>query len=581
MKRSSAVLNAMVGAILLAGVLVFGYFVALRHFARVDLTDDHVYTLTPATRQVVASLDKYPLTINAYFSERLPKVLKPQIDWIRDLLEEYRAFGRGNVKVQFVDPGAPSFPQTEKDNVEKGYGVKSIDLQEREKDSVQLVKTYLSIVLVYGDKHERVDLLDEKEAVIDLQSGTLLGFEYALTRAILKVSQEELKGVGILADQSTPAPKPNDPNPGMGFRHISELLDKQYRTRPIDVKRGEPVPDDVETLLLVKPKNLTEREAFEIDQFVMRGGKLVAFVDHYDADVGQGIKTKPITTGIDSLLEAYGFKLGEGMVADPSCGTLGRQRQQGIFQIVEQVPYPFLVVTGREGLDTQNPIVSRLKFLQLPWASPIELQKDKLGNKEVTVLAKSTSGAWTATDAPFTGDEQPLPPSGAPTGSKVLAAVAIGKFASPYAGKAIPKPAAPEKPKKPNEPESPDDADEIAKKDAERTVLAESPETRVLVVGSASTINDTFLTSQQTGVYSGLLLLNAVDWCTLGDELISLRTRGITNDTIAEIGDGKKDAVRWSNVLGIPVLLLIFWGVRRLFRGRAGARYLSSARRAA
>ncbi|MBI3843086.1 MAG: GldG family protein [Planctomycetes bacterium] len=574
LNRATAVLNAIIGSILLAGVLAFAGLDSLRHFARTDLTADQVFTLTDATKQVVASLDKYPLKITAYFSERLPKTIKPRIDWIRDLLSEYKAFGHGNVKVEFVDPGAPDFSPAEKDNVEKGYGVRPIELREMEKDSAVALKCYLSIVLVYGDKHERIDLFDEKEPLLD-PSGTLLGFEYALTRCIVKVSQEELKGVGVIADKSTPPPKQPDQDPGTGYRHINDLLEKQYRVRDVDVKRGQLVPDDIDTLIVAKPKNLSEREAFEIDQFVMRGGKLIVFADHYDADVGQGIKTKPITTGIDALLEGYGLKLGGEMVADVMCGAVMR-RLNAI--LTQQFAYPFFVIVGPEGFDTANPIVSHLKGVQLPWVSPVDIVADKTQGNKVDKLIRSSANSWTATDVTFVELARVEPPSGAQTGSRILAAAVSGKFQSSFAGKPIPKPSNADKPKKPGEPDMPDSSEEIEKADAARQVVATSPDTRVILFGSGTVINDSFLTSPQTGLFSQSLLLNAVDWCTVGDQLIGIRTRAIQNEGIEEVSDSKKGIARWSNVLGLPVLLLIFWAIRRFFRGRAGATYLSAAR---
>jgi ABC-2 type transport system permease protein len=577
MQRASAGLNAALGTVLLLGVLLVGYLIAMRRFTRADLTADRVYTLTESTKEVVAGLDKFPLRITAYFSERVPKALKPQIDWIRDILAEYQAFGRGNVTVEFVDPGAADFPPAERDNVEKGYGVQPLQLQEYERDSLVAVRSYLSLVVLYGDKHERVDLLGEKESLLD-PGGTLVGFEYALTRAILKVSQDELRGVGVLAD-APPPPRPQEQDAGTGFRKLSEVLEKQYRVRAVDLKSGMPVPDDVETLIVARPKDLTEREVFEIDQFVMRGGKLILFVDRYGIDLGQGIRTRPLSSGIDGLLEHYGFRVGESLVGDVSCGALPVQTQQGPFRITQHVPYPFLVLVGTEGLDKQCPVVSRLRLLQLPWVSPVDLLSDRLTRKEVIRLVESSPNSWTATDAPLTLQE-PAPPSGADTGSKLLGVAAIGKFPSFFAGKAIPKPDKPDAARRPHgefdlhEPE-----DEIEKRDAERQVLAESPESRVMVVGSASIVSDLFLSETsglgQASYLSQALLLNAVDWFTLGDALIRIRTRGIENTRIEEIADSKKALVRWSNVLGMPALLLVVWAVRAVWRRRGAVRFFA------
>lgn len=581
--RRVAIFNAVVGATIFLGVIVLGYVLSQRRFVRADLTTDRIYTLTEASKRVMADL-KDLLIIRCYFSEKLPKAVKPQVDWINDLLTEYAAFGRGNVRIETLDPGSKELSQAEKDNIEQGFGVHAVTLQEQQRDQVLAMNCYLSIVLLCRDKHERIDLLDPKEQILD-PNQSVVGLEYALARRILRVSQEELKGVGLIAE-TPPPPKNKPPNQdsGSGWKKLNEELERQYRIQPVSLKRGSQVPDGLETLIVAQPKNLTEREAFEIDQFVMKGGKLMVFADRFEADLTQGVRVTPIKTGLEGVLENWGFKLDPTMMAEGPrrSGVVVRQQQQGFLTVQTPIPYPYFVLVSQDGIDSESPVVSRLKILQFPWVSPIELLEDRLQGKEVVRLARSSADSWTATDAPFVERPPESAPSGSETGSRVLAAAAVGKFSSAFAGKPVPKPEDAEADAHKERPDMPDLAEEIAKRDAERQVLLESPETRVLVVGSSTLLNDTFVAdprrasglSDPFGILAMTFLLNATDWFTLGDPLIQIRSRGFQDQRLKEIEESTKELVRWSNVLGIPVLLVVFWILRSVYRRRSAARYL-------
>ena len=103
-------LNRMAQTALLAGVLVAAVVVAQRWFARWDLTERREYTLAPATKRLLASLEDQ-VVVNAYFSRQLPPYLVHLRRQVQDVLEEYRAFSHGNLDLEFIDPG--SDPATE------------------------------------------------------------------------------------------------------------------------------------------------------------------------------------------------------------------------------------------------------------------------------------------------------------------------------------------------------------------------------------------------------------------------------------------------------------------------------------
>ena len=169
-----------------ANLVAFNALVSRWDSARLDLTRDRVYSISGATRKLVGSLDD-DLTITGYFSKRTHPKLAPLVPQIADVLEEYRALGRGRVHVEIVDPGSSDRIEQE---VNDRYGVASTPFRLASKYESGIVNAYFAIVVRYGDQYTRYgfeDLIDIEplpDGDVDVK---LRNLEYDLTRAIKKV----------------------------------------------------------------------------------------------------------------------------------------------------------------------------------------------------------------------------------------------------------------------------------------------------------------------------------------------------------------------------------------------------------
>ena len=170
---------------------------------RADLTEGHIYTLSQATRQVLAGL-REPLVIHAYFSHETHPLLAPLVPQLHDLLEEYVVAGKGRVRLEFVDPAED--PEAEREAGER-FGVRPVAFQTASKYQTALVNAYFDIVVQYGDEYERLGYRDLIE--IKVQSETdlevrLRNPEYDITRAIRKVVQAWRGGGDVFAELQEP-----------------------------------------------------------------------------------------------------------------------------------------------------------------------------------------------------------------------------------------------------------------------------------------------------------------------------------------------------------------------------------------
>jgi ABC-2 type transport system permease protein len=154
--------------------------------ARLDLTEENLFSISPATERILTGLDE-DLTIYGYFSERTHPKLAPLVPELADLLAEYRAVSGGRVHVEILDPGQDE--EVENEAAER-YGVRGTPFQLTSKYEAGIVNAYFAIVVKYGDQYVRYGFEDliriaaTPDGDVDVR---LRNPEYDLTRAIKKV----------------------------------------------------------------------------------------------------------------------------------------------------------------------------------------------------------------------------------------------------------------------------------------------------------------------------------------------------------------------------------------------------------
>jgi len=153
--------------------------------ARIDLTQEGTYSLSPSTEKIVAGLDE-PLLVRGYFSERTHPELAPLVPQIRDLLDEYRIAGRGKVRVEVVDPTDSDDAKRE---AKERFGIDPTPLRFATQTEASVINAYFAIAVEYGDQHAVLGL-DDLITVRVLDVGkveiTLKNLEYQLTKSIKK-----------------------------------------------------------------------------------------------------------------------------------------------------------------------------------------------------------------------------------------------------------------------------------------------------------------------------------------------------------------------------------------------------------
>ncbi|MCK8782913.1 Gldg family protein [Roseomonas sp. NAR14] len=268
--------------------------------ARLDLTEQRLYTLSDGTRQLLAGL-RDPVTLRLFYSRRLGTTVPAYgayADRVRDMLREYVAASGGKVRLEEFDPE----PFSEAEDRAVGYGLQGVPLDQTGE------QVYFGLA--------GTNLLDAERIVAFFQPDRERFLEYDLTRLVWELSNPARPVLGVM----TTLQLNGDPRammlrqPGAGQPAVIMTQLRQFFTVkdvPLDAQR---IDDEVQVLLLAHPRDLPDATQYAIDQFVMRGGKLMVLVDpQAESQVGRAPPGTPpsapnpaTTSSLDRLLHAWG-----------------------------------------------------------------------------------------------------------------------------------------------------------------------------------------------------------------------------------------------------------------------------------
>ncbi|GLQ31213.1 GldG family protein [Litoribrevibacter albus] len=278
--------------------------------ARVDLTENHLYTISDGTKNIVSKLDQ-PVTLKLYFSRKETEGLPAIRDYakrVQELLEEYVAYSDGKLSLEVIDPIAFS----EQEDEATTYGLQGVPL------NAGGASLYFGLVAALDStSSDGVKELKNTQVIPFIQLDQEEYLEYDMSKLIYTAAHPELPVIGLLStldvnggfDFMTRQQK----EPWMVFEQIKQLFSLKELEDSVSV-----IPEDVDVLILVHPKELSDQTLLAIDQYVLKGGKLMVFVDP-KAEQEQPLSPMDSTDGSDFklLFESWGVQPSSGQfVAD-------------------------------------------------------------------------------------------------------------------------------------------------------------------------------------------------------------------------------------------------------------------------
>ncbi|MFH1191961.1 MAG: GldG family protein [bacterium] len=518
-RKTKQGINVFYTIAIIAGILILINYIASSIFFHFDITQNKDYSVSQVSKDTVKNLDDI-INIKGFFSKQAPSNLISAKQEIKDIIDVYRNYSNGKIKVTYVDPKDDDKTLQEARNL----GIPELQFSSLANDKYEVSTGYLGLAVIYGTKKEVIPVLDSTN---DL--------EYQLTSAIKKVMQKEDYTVAFLKGQGE-LEKDQD------LTIASQNLQKLYNVQVIDFANGDLIPDNVNTLIIAGAKEaFSPRDKYIIDQFLMKG-KSILFLQE-NIDVGDMLQASPNKSGIGDLLEHYGVKLNNNFILDPSCEMASFS--SGFSQFFTS--YPFWPKVLKNGFNKDSVIVSQLESAVFPWTSSVEIAEKNAKDKEITELIKTTANSWAEENSKnlspqrndFTQDNK---------GEKTLAVFVSGKFSSYFNDK--------EKPvKKPSE----DAGMEENTKDEQ--FIKETSNGRIIVVGDSDFARDGFLKRFNANI---LFFQNAVDALTMDESLITIRSKGVSDRPIKELSDSMHNSIKFFNIFGLTIIVLIA-GLLRYF----------------
>lgn len=523
-KKRGRLLQSWTTVLLVVGIVILANVVSASLFGRLDLTEGRIYSLSPASKKIVGGLED-DFLVKAYFSKELPAPYNANSRYVQDQLAEYRAFGKGHFKFQFIDPGDDAKLEQEAQK----YRIPPVQVQVVEQDQFQAKKAYMGLVFLYQDRQEVLPVVDNTA-----------GLEYEITATIKKLTREsqDLPAVGFLQGHGEPSMQE--------LQTVQQVFQKQYRMRPVELSGGQRVPEDVKILVITAPRqDLPAWDRYAVDQFIMGGGKTAFLIDKVDVNL-QYQMANPLPLRMDDWFQNYGFKVDNNLVGDlQNPGILTISQQEGFFRMMSQVPYP--VLPSLRDFDRSNVMVKDLERISLYFASTVDTSAARGKGLRVEALVR-TSPKTMLQEGQF--DVNPLQewaPERFDKGQRVVAAVVSGSFKSAFQGQ--PVPAA---------------GDSGAAPVDLGPRLEQSPESRILVVGDG----EFFVDQKGGGDRDNLLFFqNMIDWLAQDEDLITIRSRDVTDRPLRTIAEPTKRIVKYANMLGSPMLVvlggILMWQLRK------------------
>lgn len=393
--------------LLAAGVVLGGTILMQVSSARLDITQDRTYTLSPASARLAQQLSD-PAVVTLYFTRDLPASMNSLRRSLRDTLEEYRSASGGRLTIREVDPAAD--PDAAKEVAR--LGIPKVQFNTRTSEKISVQAGYLGLGLTYRAKNDLVLPVVQDISSFEYDFSTLL--KKAQTDAVTTRSVRFLTGHGETGADVT-----------QGLRRA---LGQSGTVSDLDLSKETSVPADTSLVIIAAAaQEIPEAQLKALDAYLMQGGKLLVFSEA--VTVNRNLQPTPVKTGLEPLLAKYGITIGQSVVGDELSNDLLTFQNNGV---QFGVSYPYLVKVLASNVDRESPIGRGIDGVELYWPTAISVQAPE-GAQGTVLLSTTAEGGFVAAEPPNLmppTPEQPLAVSA--RGAQPLAVSLSGSFPSAY-----------------------------------------------------------------------------------------------------------------------------------------------------
>ncbi len=499
MKKYEHIVYSAVGLVALFLVLVAANFLISRAPARVDLTEGNLYTLSPGTKKILSSLPA-PVKVKLYISqgESVPVPLRGFAQRVEDTVREFKSVAGSNLVIERYNPK----PDSEEEDAAQLDGIEPQQLASGE-------QFYLGVA---------VSQLERKQTLGAISPQRERQLEYDLVRAIARVGQPERPKIGVMAGLPVMGEKFNpftrqSSDPWV----LANELKREYEVREVPMMTKE-IDPSINVLLVIHPQGIPPATEYALDQFVLRGGKLIAFVDPYayfdQSPQMPGVPPQPSSSTLPTLFKAWGVTMDPGkVISDVVFGSGGGQRYT-----------PTVLSLNRTALNRDDIVTSTIETLLYAFGGAFAyVSGDKPAEGlQVTELIRSSANAMLVDNANATKSGDEATANFKPEGKeRPLALRLSGRFKTAFPD-GLPQEKAGEKDKKP---EPKPAAPQLREADKDNSVVLVA-DIDMLADGAAVDVQEVFGRKIVVPSNGNLAFAQGlIEQLAAGEDLISLRSR--------------------------------------------------------
>ena len=475
--------------------------------ARLDLTEDGLFTVSDGTGEVMKGIDE-PIALKFYYSPDLSVISGAHGNYaarVRELLEHYVSLSGGMLELSILNPEPYSLAEDQA----VAYGLQGVPL------------TQAGDLAYFG--LAAINSTDDKEVIPFFEPSREPFLEYELTRLIFNLANPKKKVIGLLSTLPMDADPVNRYQPWVVLKQMRQF----FEVRTISGAKTE-IADDVDVLMVVHPKDLSEKTLYAVDQFVLKGGKAMVFVDPHSEAMAAAMAMRRQPGASDSNLTKLFDAWGVGFTTDKFVGDLGtavrvNAPSEGRTVVADYVAW---LALGPSHMNRDDVATADMRRIHLAGAGFLEAKEG--ATTELTPLLSSSQRAMRidADAIRMQPDPVSLFRSFKSEGrSFTLAARVRGQVKSAF----------------PDGPPKGEAKEEDPKKEEEAATaphLAESAgPVNLVVVADTDILSDRFWLQTQDffgqrvvvpTANNGDFVINVLDNLTGSDGLISLRSRGLS-----------------------------------------------------
>ena len=545
-KRKSLKFITIVSSVIALGYVLAANIISSNFFMRADLTENKIFSISQTTQARLKNLQDV-LTIELYFSDNLPQNLRRVQSDIQDLIDEFRTVAGRNIRVVHRNPDRNSRDREEA----FALRIPAVEVQTIQRDRREMVQGYMGIALRYGAKSESIPFVQTTDNI-----------EFEIVQRIIRLTKRELPTIGIVKTDTVMYVPPEIAQwyaveipqdiTHRRFRPVIHALEQLYNVEYIDLMaRDTAIGSHISTIIIPGEDEASyfdhPHKIYAIDQFLMRGGNVIVLAQKFAINLQRGETASVSNSLLYNMLEAWGVTVEPKLIQDASAVTIIVPRQVGGGMRNVPVEYPLRVLVNEDGFNRNVPPLAAMRATVFPWASPVMVSQN-LDSATIADTLIMSSPYSVLRAAPLSENMPPLRldpdqpwefwfERAMNDGSLRRYPLAIrlsGRINSVFSDTTFQQPL------------------------DGRELLLHTTKGSAVIIGNAE-----FL-SVETGTPQNLpLLMNLVDWLTLDDDLITVRSRNMKDRSLQHFnmrsGASNNNAtlIRILNIALMPLIIVI------------------------